>query len=86
VKKHLIVAVLLLACAFVAVASQPHRVVIAKDTQYVLRHGYCDFSSDGSYDATTQTILTTPVVFDPPITRQLWAYVSEGPTFVQTTP
>jgi hypothetical protein len=72
--------------AFIAMAGQPHRVVIANDTQYVLRYGYCDFANDGSYNSETETILTTPVVFDPPISRQTWAWVSAAQTFVETTP
>ena len=85
-KRHMAIAVLLLVAAFVAVASHPHQVVIAKSTQYVLRHGYCDFADDGSYNSETETILTTPVVFDPPISRQTWAWVSAAQTFVETTP
>jgi hypothetical protein len=85
-RKHLVIAALLLVSAFVAMAGQPHRVVISNSTQYVLRHGYCDFTNDGSFDSENETVLTTPVVFDPPIRRQTWAWVSEGTTFVQTTP
>jgi hypothetical protein len=80
------VLLMLVAYVVVSTAGHPHQVVIANSTQYVLRHGYCDFENDGSFDSETETILTTPVVFDPPISRQTWAWVSEASTFVQTTP
>lgn len=61
----------------------PMRVVIDKKTKKVLRYGYCDFESDGSFDAANEEIVEPGTfVFDPPIDVQDWVW--DGRSFLKT--
>lgn len=41
--------------------------VINSTTKQVQRHGYCDFSTDGSFDSGTEEIIEKDFVFEPPV-------------------
>jgi hypothetical protein len=64
------------------------QVVIVTATNIVLRAGYCDFATDGTFDPATETILVEGVdyqgraVFDPPPPEVTWMWTGSG--FVQS--
>jgi hypothetical protein len=64
--------------------------VINSATKQVLRSGYCDFASDGSFNAGTEEVVELGFVFDPPLyapeTETETAWYWDGSTFTTTAP
>lgn len=60
------------------------QVVINTATTIVLRAGFCDFATDGSFDPATETILVEgvdyagDVYFDPPLSQAQWTWDGSG--------
>lgn len=65
------------------------QVVVVTATGVVLRAGFCDFATDGTFDPATETILVDGVdyepraVFDPPPPDVVWIW--NGSTFERAT-
>lgn len=65
------------------------QVVVMTATGVVLRAGFCDFATDGTFDPATETILVEGVdfegraVFDPPPPDAVWIW--NGETFTRAT-
>ena len=57
--------------------------VIDKTSKKVKRYGYCDFANDGSFNPTTEEIISKDFFFAPDIDQQDWYW--NGTTF-QTDP
>jgi hypothetical protein len=68
---------------------ETQQVVIMTATGVVLRAGYSDFATDGTFDPQTETILREGIdyegraVFDPPPPETVWIW--NGTTFVRAT-
>tara|TARA_Y100000310_G_C20044575_1_gene517733 strand:+ start:162 stop:374 length:213 start_codon:yes stop_codon:yes gene_type:complete len=66
------------------------RIIIDKSTRRVLRHGFCDFENDGSFDPAAEEVVSLDFVFDPPCedpyndTTTAWYW--DGSTFTTTAP
>ena len=65
------------------------QVVVMSATGVVLRAGYSDFASDGTFDPATETILHQDIdfqgraIFDPPPPEAVWIW--DGTTFTRAT-
>ena len=65
------------------------QVVVMTATGVVLRAGFCDFATDGTFDPLTETILIENLdyegraVFDPPPPDVVWIW--NGETFTRAT-
>lgn len=65
------------------------QVVIMSATGVVLRAGYSDFATDGTFDPLTETILheeidyTGRAIFDPPPPETVWIW--NGAAFIRAT-
>ena len=65
------------------------QVVVMTTTGVVLRAGFCDFATDGTFDPVTETILIENLdyegraVFDPPPPDVVWIW--NGETFTRAT-
>jgi hypothetical protein len=63
------------------------QVVVVTTTGVVLRAGFCDFATDGTFDPTTETILKQDIdylgraIFDPPPPDAMWVW--DGDEFVR---
>jgi hypothetical protein len=65
------------------------QVVVMTTTGVVLRAGFCDFATDGTFNPATETILIENIdfegraVFDPPPPETVWIW--NGSTFARAT-
>jgi hypothetical protein len=65
------------------------QVVVMTTTGVVLRAGFCNFATDGTFDPATETILVDGIdyegraVFDPPPPDVAWIW--NGSTFTRAT-
>ena len=60
------------------------QVVVTSDTGTVLRAGFCDFKTDGTFDPATEVILKQDIdylgraIFDPPPPDATWVWDGDG--------
>jgi len=57
------------------------QVVIRKNDNKVLRHGFCDFENDGSFNSEIEEIIEKDFTFNPDIDDQGWYWHPELETF-----
>jgi hypothetical protein len=64
------------------------QVVVMTTTGVVLRAGFCDFATDGTFDPATETILIENLdyegraIFDPPPPEVVWIW--NGSSFIRS--
>lgn len=85
--KHNLVFLLLVLAIFSTVAGAADRQVVVNQTsKIVLRHGFCDFSSDGTWDVTTHEAIISTFCFYPTIKSQSWWYHTTDTSFKMVAP